>query len=100
MMFTAASGHRSRTFASSQSTGHCLHLQNTLEPHLDSSSVEKILELFNLLVESSELSGLFAQYDGLSEDQTVKSSSLAFPGPDALNTGPSFTILTNFYLSY
>ena len=40
--------------------------------------------------------GLFAEDDGLSEDQAVKPSLFAFPGLEALNTGPGFTIITNY----
>ena len=65
------------------------------EPDLNSSGVEKVLEEVNMFRQSGQVSGLFAQDDGLSQDQTVKPGLFTFPGLDALNTGPGFTIITN-----
>ena len=59
-------------------------------PHLNSSGVEKVLEDVNEPGDSSEMSGLFADDDALSEDQTVQPCLLISPGLDALNAGPDF----------
>ena len=64
------------------------------EPDLNSSGVEEVLEDVNELGQSSEMSGLFAEDDGLSQDQTFQSRLFPFPGLDALNTGPDFAMRT------
>ena len=64
------------------------------EPDLNSPGVEEVLEDVNELGQSGEMSGLFAEDDGLSEDQTFQPRLFPFPGLDALNTGQDFAIRT------